>query len=149
LLQTDGDGVTVTVRLDRAALDGGRDDVLDALRRLVAAAGGAPAGLHSATDPNGVRIHPGTRAVTRAGAEVTLSRLEYDLLLFLARHPRRVFTRSQLLHQVWGHAHTSARTVDVHVSRLRSKLGEPPLVTTVYGIGYRLADEALVTVAAD
>jgi DNA-binding response OmpR family regulator len=78
-----------------------------------------------------------------------LSRLEYDLLLFLARHPRQVFSRSQLLTQIWGHTHTTARTVDVHVSRLRTKLGSQDLITTVYGLGYRLADEAAVSVAGE
>src|ERR671933_460080 len=49
----------------------------------------------------------------------------FDLLLYLARHPRQVFSRSQLLAQVWGHTHTTNRTVDVHVSRLRTKLDDP------------------------
>ena len=57
-----------------------------------------------------------------------------------------MFSRSQLLAQVWGHTHTTNRTVDVHVSRLRTKLHDPDVVTTVYGLGYRLADEAAVTV---
>ena len=48
---------------------------------------------------------------------------------------------------MWGHTHTTNRTVDVHVSRLRTKLDDADLVTTVYGLGYRLADEASVTVA--
>ena len=73
--------------------------------------------------------------------------MEFDLLVFFAAHPRQVFTRSQLLTQVWGHVHTGARTVDVHISRLRNKLGEPELITTVYGVGYRLADDAPITVA--
>jgi DNA-binding response OmpR family regulator len=67
-------------------------------------------------------------------------------LLFLTAHPRQVFSRSQLLAQVWGHTHTTARTVDVHVSRLRHKLGDQDLITTVYGLGYRLADDAPITV---
>ncbi len=160
------DSVTVTVRVGPG---GAPDGVLAALRDLIAAAGtgsgavdiqGAPAG--AAPDAVGhpadgaapdavaaagdavVQVHPATRAVTRAGRLVPLSRLEYDLLLFLARNPRRVFSRSQLLRQVWGHTHTSARSVDVHVSRLRTKLGEPDAVTTVYGVGYRLADDSAV-----
>ena len=61
--------------------------------------------------------------------------------------PHRVFTRLQLLASVWGYEHAVARTVDVHVRRLRAKLGaDAPLVTTVYGVGYRLADEARVRV---
>lgn len=101
----------------------------------------------AAEDPDTVRILAGTRVVCRGGAEIPLTRLEYDLLLFLAEHPRRVFTRLQLLTHVWGYEHAVARTVDVHVRRLRAKLGTgTPVVTTVYGIGYRLADEARVVV---
>jgi Transcriptional regulatory protein, C terminal len=97
--------------------------------------------------PGEIRLDPGPRTVARDGWPLHLSRLEYDLLLFLARHPRQVFSRSQLLAQVWGHTHTTNRTVDVHVSRLRTKLGDQDMVTTVYGLGYRLADDALITVA--
>ena len=76
-----------------------------------------------------------------------LTRLEFDLLLHLVAHPRRVFTRLQLLNAVWGYEHAGVRTVDVHVRRLRGKVGvDVPLVTTVYGVGYRLADDARVTV---
>ncbi|MFI6329917.1 winged helix-turn-helix domain-containing protein [Micromonospora chersina] len=101
----------------------------------------------AAEEPGTVRILTGTRRVRHDGAEVTLTRIEYDLLLFLAEHPRRVFTRRQLLANVWGYEHAVARTVDVHVRRLRAKLGvDTPLVTTVYGVGYRLADEARIVV---
>ncbi|MEU4479106.1 winged helix-turn-helix domain-containing protein [Micromonospora sp. NPDC023966] len=100
-----------------------------------------------AEEPGAVRILTGTRRVRHDGAEVTLTRIEYDLLLFLTENPRRVFTRRQLLANVWGYEHAVARTVDVHVRRLRAKLGvDTPLVTTVYGIGYRLADEARIVV---
>ncbi|BCB75467.1 hypothetical protein Pflav_018770 [Phytohabitans flavus] len=79
------------------------------------------------------------------GQSVDLTRLEFDLLVFLAENPRRVFTRLQLLGAVWGYDHAVARTVDVHVRRLRAKIGDGvPLVTTVYGVGYRLADDAPV-----
>ena len=58
-----------------------------------------------------------------------------------------MFTRAQLLTGVWGYEHTGERTVDVHVRRLRVKLGgQVPLVTTVYGVGYRLADDARIVV---
>jgi transcriptional regulator len=100
-----------------------------------------------AGQPGEIRLDPRPRTVARDGWPLHLSRLEYDLLLFLARHPRQVFSRSQLLAQVWGHTHTTDRTVDVHVSRLRTKLGDQDPVTTVYGLGYRLADDALITVA--
>ncbi|MFF4811688.1 winged helix-turn-helix domain-containing protein [Micromonospora chersina] len=119
-------------RAARAALD---------VRRAAA----PPAPSAGAEEPGTVRILTGTRRVRHDGVEVTLTRIEYDLLLFLAEHPRRVFTRRQLLAAVWGYEHAVARTVDVHVRRLRAKLGvDTPLVTTVYGVGYRLADEARI-----
>ncbi|WP_372433921.1 winged helix-turn-helix domain-containing protein [Micromonospora coerulea] len=100
-----------------------------------------------AVGPDAVRILAGPRIVRHGAREIPLTRIEYDLLLFLAEHPRRVFTRRQLLANVWGYEHAVARTVDVHVRRLRAKLGvDTPLVTTVYGVGYRLADEARVVV---
>ncbi len=92
-----------------------------------------------------IRVHPDSREVWQWGESIALTRVEYDLLLFLALHPRRVFTRGQLLQSVWGFAHAGHRTVDVHIRRLRVKLGDR-LVTTVRGVGYRLADEAAVRV---
>ncbi|WP_435819048.1 winged helix-turn-helix domain-containing protein [Micromonospora chersina] len=115
--------------------------------RRAAAPPEPPAPPAAAEEPGTVRILTGTRRVRHDGVEVTLTRIEYDLLLFLAEHPRRVFTRRQLLANVWGYEHAVARTVDVHVRRLRAKLGvDTPLVTTVYGVGYRLADEARIVV---
>jgi two-component system OmpR family response regulator len=94
-----------------------------------------------------VRLLTGTRQVLLDGERLPLTRLEFDLLLFLAERPRRVFTRGQLLTGVWGYDHTGERTVDVHVRRLRLKLGgAAPVITTVYGVGYRLADDAHVIV---
>ncbi|WP_433295693.1 winged helix-turn-helix domain-containing protein [Actinoplanes sp. CA-030573] len=140
--------VTVTISVSPGAAPG-RDRVLAALRELVAVAGGTVTAVETAPaapEQQGIRLDPRARTALRDGERLDLSRLEYDLLLFLARHPRQVFSRSQLLAQVWGHTHTTNRTVDVHVSRLRTKLDDPEVVTTVYGLGYRLADEAAVTV---
>jgi two-component system OmpR family response regulator len=96
-----------------------------------------------------VRLLTGTRQVLIDGEALPLTRLEFDLLLFLAERPRRVFTRGQLLAGVWGYEHTGERTVDVHVRRLRLKLGTAhPVITTVYGVGYRLSDDARVVVQA-
>jgi DNA-binding response OmpR family regulator len=141
--------VTVTISIAGGAT-AGRDRVLAVLRDLVDAAGPAVA---VELDPIGgpgregeIRLDPIARAALRDGRALELSRLEFDLLLFLARHPRQVFSRTQLLSQVWGHTHTTNRTVDVHVSRLRTKVDDPDLVTTVYGLGYRLADDAAVAV---
>jgi DNA-binding response OmpR family regulator len=94
-----------------------------------------------------VRILTSSRQVVLDGDLLALTRLEFDLLVFLAERPRRVFTRGQLLSGVWGYEHTGERTVDVHVRRLRLKLGgNLPVITTVYGVGYRLSDEARVVV---
>jgi DNA-binding response OmpR family regulator len=88
-----------------------------------------------------------SRLVLLGDEPLPLTRLEFDLLLHLVANPRRVFTRLQLLAAVWGYEHTGVRTVDVHIRRLRGKVGsDVPLVTTVYGVGYRLADDAQVTV---
>ncbi|MEU5906869.1 winged helix-turn-helix domain-containing protein [Micromonospora sp. NPDC047527] len=100
----------------------------------------------AATDADHVYILAGSRAVRRGDRMVALTRIEYDLLLFLAEHPRRVFTRLQLLSNVWGYEHAVVRTVDVHVRRLRAKLDGSEVVTTVYGVGYRLTDEARISV---
>ncbi|MET8086208.1 winged helix-turn-helix domain-containing protein [Micromonospora sp. NPDC005237] len=98
------------------------------------------------TDGADVRILAGSRVVRLGDRVVALTRIEYDLLLFLAERPRRVFTRLQLLSNVWGYEHAVARTVDVHVRRLRAKLAGAEVVTTVYGVGYRLGDEARISV---
>jgi DNA-binding response OmpR family regulator len=95
----------------------------------------------------GLHILAASRSVLCDARPVPLTRLEFDLLLHLVEHPRRVFTRLQLLAAVWGYEHAGVRTVDVHVRRLRAKVGpDVPLVTTVYGVGYRLADEARITI---
>lgn len=78
--------------------------------------------------------------VTVAGRRVDLTLKEYELLLFLARHPGRVFTRDVLLDRIWGqHYFGGTRTVDVHVRRVRMKIerGGRIYVDTVRGVGYR------------
>ncbi|MEV6346398.1 winged helix-turn-helix domain-containing protein [Actinoplanes sp. NPDC051851] len=99
-----------------------------------------------ATGPE-VRLLAGPRQALLEGRELPLTRLEFDLLLYLAERPRRVFSRAQLLSGVWGYERAGERTVDVHVRRLRLKLGaHVPAITTVYGVGYRLADDARVAI---
>jgi DNA-binding response OmpR family regulator len=84
-------------------------------------------------------IDPGTFAVRCEGREVRLTRKEFSLLEELARNEGRVMTRSALLDRVWGLGYYGdSRTLDVHVRRLRQKLGLPSLIETVTGIGYRL-----------
>jgi DNA-binding response OmpR family regulator len=105
-----------------------------------------PASAEPSVEPDHIRILAGSRMVRQGGRVIPLTRIEYELLLFLAERPRRVFTRLQLLSSVWGYEHAVARTVDVHVRRLRAKLPGAEVVTTVYGVGYRLADEAPISV---
>ena len=81
-------------------------------------------------------------SVTRGGAAIGLTPLEFDLLVCLARKPWQVFTREVLLEQVWGYRHAAdTRLVNVHVQRLRSKVEHDPenpeIVVTVRGVGYK------------
>jgi DNA-binding response OmpR family regulator len=78
-----------------------------------------------------------TRRVTVAGAAVSLTATEFDLLAHLMAHPGRVYSREQLLSEVWGYAAVvGTRTVDVHVAQVRSKLGDRSPIRTVRGVGY-------------
>jgi DNA-binding response OmpR family regulator len=90
-----------------------------------------------------LRIDPGTREVARNGVAVDLTRLEFDLLAFLASNPSQVFSRAELLQRVWESAPEwqDPSTVTVHVRRLRIKLESDPNVprwiVTARGVGYR------------
>jgi two-component system response regulator ResD len=89
-----------------------------------------------------LRIDPVTRIVKVAGEEKTLTTKEFDLLWTLARHPRQVFNRNQLLDLVWGLTeYIDPSTVTVHVRRLREKIetdpSNPRHVRTVWGVGYK------------
>lgn len=89
-----------------------------------------------------LQIDPLKRVVTADGQEIGLTVLEFDLLHYLARHPDRPFTRMQLLEDVWDlHYEGYDRTVDSHVQRLRSKVekdpGNPSMIRTVWGVGYK------------
>src|SRR4029077_19149155 len=87
-----------------------------------------------------VEIAPAARRVTRGGGVVHLTPTEFDLLYRLASRPAVVFTREQLLSDVWGYGDGSgSRTVDSHVRGLRSKLGAD-VIRTVHGIGYAMGD---------
>ncbi|HEX2186169.1 MAG TPA: response regulator transcription factor [Chloroflexota bacterium] len=90
-----------------------------------------------------LEINPAQRRITRRGKEITLKPKEFDLLVFLLRHPGQVFSREQLLDQVWGFGHIGdIRTVDVHIRWLREKIerdpSKPKLLETVRGVGYRV-----------
>jgi len=84
-----------------------------------------------------VTLDGAQRRVLAGGHEVELTVTEFDLLAYLMRRPGRVFTREQLLSEVWGYAAVAGtRTVDVHVAQLRSKLGAASPIRTVRGVGY-------------
>ena len=109
------------------------------LRRVDHVAVGAPALTFDQLE-----IDPGARAVRRDGEPVQLTAREFDLLLFLARHPQQAFTREQLMDYVWQYAfYTDTSTVTVHIRRLRAKLEADPehprWIETVWGVGYRFA----------
>ena len=89
-----------------------------------------------------VSIDVAGHVVTRGEQKVSLTPLEFDLLVALARKPWQVFTREMLLEQVWGYRHAAdTRLVNVHVQRLRSKIERDPeapeIVLTVRGVGYK------------
>lgn len=87
-----------------------------------------------------LELNPLTYQATLAGSPIDLTYMEYELLRFFVEHKGRVWTREQLLSKVWGYDYFGgARTVDVHVRRLRAKLGEERAgwITTVRSVGYR------------
>ena len=101
----------------------------------------APEGSRELVFP-GLTVNIGQYAVTFLGKELEMPPKELELLYFLASHPNQVFTREQLLEQVWGYDYFGdSRTVDVHVKRLREKLGEGEQmgwqIKTVWGVGYK------------
>jgi len=89
-----------------------------------------------------LQINPITRLVSARGEEIVLTAKEFDMLWLLARHPRQVFTRDQLLERVWGMSDfIDPGTVTVHVRRLREKIevdaSNPEHILTVWGVGYK------------
>ncbi len=94
---------------------------------------------------NSIRLDPNTREVTISVGKIELTAKEFDLLWFFMRHPKQVFSREQLLEQVWGFAeYIDISTVTVHIHRLRDKIETDPKkplkLTTVWGVGYRLGE---------
>jgi DNA-binding response OmpR family regulator len=137
-----------------AALDAGADDYvvkpfsagqLEArIRAVLRRAAGADSGPEPVTVGD-LTVDPRSRRVTRAGAPVDLSPKEFDLLAYLAARPGTVVSKRELLTEVWQLPYGgSDKTVDVHLSWLRRKLGEsaaePRLLQTVRGVGVRLAE---------
>lgn len=92
---------------------------------------------------HGLVIRPDEQRVLRDGTEIPLTNREFQLLMALVRRPGAVFSREQLLAQVWGIDFMGeTRTVDVHIQRLRKKLGWEQYITTAHRAGYRLEGDA-------
>jgi len=150
--------IMLTARADEgdkiAGLDAGADDYVtkpfstnELLARIRAVLRRkAPEALDSAVEVGPLLLDPGTRRVSRDGAEVKLGPTEFRLLHFLMTHPERVHSRSQLLDRVWGdHVFIEERTIDVHVKRLREALERVQcarMIETVRGAGYRLTQQS-------
>jgi DNA-binding response OmpR family regulator len=146
--------VILTARTDESdkvlGLELGADDYVTkpfGLRELVARIRAAlrRAGVTEIDRPvyqsSALTIDPATFSVRCHGQEVKLTRKEFALLAEMARNPGRVMTRETLLDRVWGlNYYGDTRTLDVHIRRLRHKLGDASLIETVTGIGYRLCD---------
>ncbi len=96
-------------------------------------------------DINGLMIDSDKRRVCLDGKEINLTSREFDLLLYFARNPGRVYSRSQLLDAVWGYGHEGyEHTVNSHINRLRAKIedqpADPHFILTVWGVGYKFAE---------
>lgn len=159
-LRSSGRGVPIIVLTARDAaeqrvegLEAGADDymvkpfhtpelivrVRNLLRRSGRSFGAGPVSFGS------LELDPERRQAKKLGEVLVLKPREFELLLFLARHPGRTFTRDQLLDQVWGAEYKGdARTVDLHVRRVRARVeddpSDPRLIQTVWGVGYRMTD---------
>lgn len=170
LIRTTGTGVPVIVIVTEGGLavvnhDWGIDDVvlytagpaeLEARIRLAA---GRMKAEQEAADPSAHLIRSGevvvddvTYTASVGGRPLDLTFKEFELLKYLAQHPGRVFSRQQLLQEVWGYDYFGGtRTVDVHVRRLRAKLGpeNETLIGTVRNVGYRFVLPSKRSEAAD
>jgi len=137
-----------------AGFDAGVDDyvgkpfsvreLIARIRAVLRRTGRSRAG--SAIEVDGLRLDPSSHRVTATGSTVHVGPTEFRMLKFFMENQERVFTRSQLLDNVWGsNVYVEERTVDVHIRRLRKALadtGFDRLVQTVHGTGYRFSREA-------
>jgi len=149
--------IMVTARREEAdrilGLEMGADDymvkpfspqeLVSRVRAVLRRAQGTPTqSTERALEFDSIRIDPVTRLVTMAGVEISLTAKEFDLLWFMANHPRQVFNRDQLLDRVWGETdYIDPSTVTVHVRRVREKIepdaANPRHIHTVWGVGYK------------
>jgi DNA-binding response OmpR family regulator len=155
MLHATGSGIPLLAVVTDAGLialaaDWGIDDLvlatagpaeIEARLRLAVGKLGAPTSVDSATIRAGeLTIDQDTYAARLKGRPLDLTYKEFELLKFLAQHPGRVFTRDQMLREVWGYDYFGGtRTVDVHVRRLRAKLGSEyeSMIGTVRQVGYK------------
>jgi DNA-binding response OmpR family regulator len=93
--------------------------------------------VHKTMTIGALRLDPTHHRMFVHDGEIDLTATEFDLLAFLMRRPGRVFSREQLLSEVWGYSSAAgSRTVDVHIAQLRAKLGVASPIRTVRGVGY-------------
>jgi DNA-binding response OmpR family regulator len=114
---------------------------VQAIMRRLAATSAPAIVLDDALRIGDLLIRPRTREVLREGVPLELTAKEFDLLYFLASHPKQIFTRQQLLHYVWQYDFGDENTVTVHMSRLRDKVerdvSKPYHLRTVWRVGYK------------
>jgi DNA-binding response OmpR family regulator len=134
-------GITSDWGIDDVLLDtAGPAEVEARLRLAVGRLNAATASSSGLIKAGELTIDPDTYAAKLKGRPLDLTYKEFELLKFLAQHPGRVFTRDQLLREVWGYDYFGGtRTVDVHVRRLRAKLGSEyeSMIGTVRQVGYK------------
>jgi len=93
----------------------------------------------SLIEVDGLKIDRGSYTVTVHGKEISLPKKEFELLYFLAQNPNKVLSREELLHHIWGtDVYVVARTVDVHIRKVREKIGDD-YIATVKGVGYKFS----------
>jgi len=115
------------------------------LRRIEGLTNGAKVDMPDVIRAGDLVIDPEKRSVTLEGKSLNLTAKEFDLLLYFARNPGNVCTRSQLLDRVWGYGyHGYEHTVNSHINRLRAKIEKDPThptyILTVWGVGYKFAE---------
>jgi two-component system response regulator MtrA len=132
-----------------AGLEAGAEDYMvkpfeesELLARLKVRLRRAPVAAAEPLKIGSILIDQVAHTINRDGKVIPLTRLEFDLLVALAKDPGRVFTREALLSEVWGYQHAAdTRLVNVHIQRLRAKIEydpeNPDLIVTVRGIGYK------------
>src|SRR5438309_827663 len=118
------------------------------LRRMEKLPASSPAEAQDVFEAGPIHIDVKCRSVKVDGKSAELTAKEFDLLLLFRRNPGRVYSREQLLDQVWGYSHSGyEHTVNSHINRLRAKIeqdpGNPLLLQTVWGVGYKFAPGAV------